>query len=298
MIREDNYEKNRSGNNWRRMDAGTIAPFDHLPEEDVCEFPYAVLEVKLQTHVGATPPQWVQDLIDSHLVEEVPKFSKFIHGCATLLENRVPLLPFWLPQMDKDIRKPIPEEGSLLDRPKDASADKLKSPVRRIIEHQDDIHVKIDKDEDDESVDESTPLIGTSVDTSAAKFEISKGKKDKGKAPATSSSSWFGGNSNQKDLAPGIPAKMNGKKIVLPVRVEPKVFFANERTFLSWLHFCVVLGGLALGLLNFDGNFAGQVSGFLFTAVAMMFMMYALFLYQWRADKIRNRGTFSFKAEF
>jgi uncharacterized membrane protein YidH (DUF202 family) len=22
----------------------------------------------------------------------------------------------------------------------------------------------------------------------------------------------------------------------LPVRVEPKVFFANERTFLSWLH--------------------------------------------------------------
>lgn len=26
------------------------------------------------------------------------------------------------------------------------------------------------------------------------------------------------------------------KRIALPVRIEPKVFFANERTFLSWLH--------------------------------------------------------------
>ena len=41
------------------------------------------------------------------------------------------------------------------------------------------------------------------------------------------------------------------KRIAIPVRVEPKVAFANERTFLSWLHFTVVLGGLAVGLLNF-----------------------------------------------
>jgi uncharacterized membrane protein YidH (DUF202 family) len=41
------------------------------------------------------------------------------------------------------------------------------------------------------------------------------------------------------------------KRIALPVRVEPKVSFANERTFLSWLHFSVVLGGLSVGLLNF-----------------------------------------------
>lgn len=41
------------------------------------------------------------------------------------------------------------------------------------------------------------------------------------------------------------------KRIALPVRVEPKVSFANERTFLSWLNFTVVLGGLAVGLLNF-----------------------------------------------
>jgi len=51
------------------------------------------------------------------------------------------------------------------------------------------------------------------------------------------------------------------KRIALPVRVEPKVSFANERTFLSWLHFTVVLGGLAVGLLNF-GDKVRQTSYF------------------------------------
>jgi uncharacterized membrane protein YidH (DUF202 family) len=51
------------------------------------------------------------------------------------------------------------------------------------------------------------------------------------------------------------------KRIALPVRVEPKVSFANERTFLSWLHFTVVLGGLAVGLLNFGDKASSAKSG-------------------------------------
>lgn len=50
------------------------------------------------------------------------------------------------------------------------------------------------------------------------------------------------------------------KRIALPVKVEPKVSFANERTFLSWLHFTVVLGGLAVGLLNFGDKVCYPVS--------------------------------------
>ncbi|KAJ1548873.1 hypothetical protein HK405_013627 [Cladochytrium tenue] len=71
-------------------------------------------------------------------------------------------------------------------------------------------------------------------------------------------------------------------------RIEPKVFFANERTFLSWLHFCIVLGSLALGLMNF-GDRVGQIAGFGFTLVALAFLGYSLYLYQWRARKIRER---------
>ncbi|KAL9049598.1 MAG: hypothetical protein Q9162_007139 [Coniocarpon cinnabarinum] len=80
-----------------------------------------------------------------------------------------------------------------------------------------------------------------------------------------------------------------GKRIALPPRLEPKVFFANERTFLSWLNFSVLLGGLAIGLLNF-GDRVGQLSALLFTIVAMAGMVYALGVFHWRANRIRQRG--------
>lgn len=81
-----------------------------------------------------------------------------------------------------------------------------------------------------------------------------------------------------------------GKRIALPTRVEPKVFFANERTFLSWLNFTVILGSLAIGLLNF-GDRVGRISASLFTLLAMGTMVYALITYHWRANAIRKRGS-------
>jgi uncharacterized membrane protein YidH (DUF202 family) len=38
---------------------------------------------------------------------------------------------------------------------------------------------------------------------------------------------------------------------VVPLLPDAKISLANERTFLSWLDFTVILGGLAVGLLNF-----------------------------------------------
>jgi uncharacterized membrane protein YidH (DUF202 family) len=88
-----------------------------------------------------------------------------------------------------------------------------------------------------------------------------------------------------------------GKRIALPTRVEPKVFFANERTFLSWLNFTVILGGLAIGLLNF-GDKIGQISAGLFTLVALAAMLYALVTFHWRAKSIRMRGQGGFDDRF
>lgn len=39
---------------------------------------YGVLEVKLQTQFGQEPPQWVTDLVSSHLVEAVPKVCHYV----------------------------------------------------------------------------------------------------------------------------------------------------------------------------------------------------------------------------
>jgi hypothetical protein len=108
MISEHNLDgRKRAGDNWRRMDIGVKHPFSEIPKEDVELFPYAVLEVKLQTQAGQEPPQWIRDLTASHLVEAVPKFSKYIHGTSTLNPKRIKLLPYWAPQMHIDIRKPV-----------------------------------------------------------------------------------------------------------------------------------------------------------------------------------------------
>ncbi|CDZ98662.1 vacuolar transporter chaperone 1 [Phaffia rhodozyma] len=79
------------------------------------------------------------------------------------------------------------------------------------------------------------------------------------------------------------------KRIALPVRQEPKVYFANERTYLSWMHFSVVLGGLAVGLLNF-GDKLSKIFGAIYTLIAMAMMTYALFRYHQRAQAIRKKA--------
>ena len=99
--------------------------------------------------------------------------------------------------------------------------------------------------------------------------------------------------SRARSLATATDISDSGKRIALPTRVEPKVFFANERTFLSWLNFTVILGGLAVGLLNF-GDSVGRISAGLFTLVAMAAMIYALFTFHWRAKSIRVRGQGGF----
>ncbi|OZJ03478.1 hypothetical protein BZG36_02740 [Bifiguratus adelaidae] len=288
MIREDNYDgKQRSGDNWRRMDIGIDYPFKQLDDADICRFPYAVLEVKLQTHVGQEPPEWVTELTNSHLVEAVPKFSKFIHGTATLLEDKVTLFPFWLPQMDVDIRKPRSMFGlerptqssvpSLIDEGSTTSDPNKSGPSDRSSEPE--LHDVLVEDEQygstnrlsygDEAEQDMQPLLG-------------EGNGHKSLSPA-GLRSIFGADTP-------LLQKSANKKIALPVRVEPKVFFANERTFLSWLSFAVVLGGLAVSLLNFGDRISIIAAG-MFTFVAMMGMMYSLLTYHWRVTKIRRRDS-------
>jgi uncharacterized membrane protein YidH (DUF202 family) len=328
MVREDNLDdQQRTGNNWRRMDITTDWPFSQLEESELCRFPYAILEVKLQTQLGAEPPAWVTDLVNSHLVEEVPKFSKFIHGCATLLENRVSLLPFWLPQMHRDIRKPpvmISSYNSNANHPTNFDIEdsrlrkgkgKLRGPsessnesgkddtIRETtIEIQDgeEVDPKSDDEEDldeEDEVDETSSLLRPAerkqekgilrqMKSLMKKLHVRDNQERRARKKMTTFAPEPTTSNNYRDVA--IPNRLNNKRIVIPIRVEPKVFFANERTFLSWMHFASVVSGLALGLLNF-GDRVGRIAGVLFTLNSMIIMAYGLYLFLWRAEKIRNR---------
>ncbi|KAF9310912.1 vacuolar transporter chaperone [Podila horticola] len=329
LIREDNLDgRRRSGDNWRRMDIGIDWPFTQLLDNDICRFPYAVLEVKLQTQHGQEPPEWVRELVNSHLVESVPKFSKFIHGVSTLIEHRVQLFPFWYHQMDIDIRKPPSKNMSILrpdpsgySTPANTTSDDDRE-LRMTTEEEDNAYQGGAKtaqeygweDEEDEEnpLEPSTSWIQRPQSFSSASSEQApllgrphpprRGKNRNNLIapfkPGADTLRYLFRRSMDRTRQFGQdddPSSQTtylitppGRRIASLVRVEPKVFFANERTFLSWLQFSVMLGGLALGLLNF-GDKISRISAGLFTFVALSFMVYALATYHWRAYKIRNR---------
>ncbi|WFD48501.1 vacuolar transporter chaperone [Malassezia furfur] len=389
LVREDNWDgKQRSGNNWRRMDIGIDYPFDQLPEGDVERFPYGVLEVKLQTQMGQEPPKWVRELVNSHLVEAVPKFSKFIHGCATLLSNRVDLVPFWLPQMDTDIRKPVSMDLAL-DRPQHSGRSSETGSVHKAPHYEPVSEDEFEDNEEEENVhhiadaQQEADNVGLSaldprikeIRAQREKYLVEYRKESEGaqsdaskaptKAPARPSQSqsqmrvqttrqdilspakvfdknylkrlglsnlsklWhhdqpsreapadeapagdddddaraiaaLQGRDEEESRGPGAPdveyltnfQAQPGKKVSVPIRVEPKVYFANERTFLKWLEFSVLLASIATGLLNFQtrGDRAGLVTATLFTIVALFAVAYSGTLYVLRALKIRERSA-------
>lgn len=85
-------------------------PDKPLKDNEITRFPHAVLEVKLELGgANAEPPQWVVDLQNSGMLYEVHKFSKFIHGCATLLPEYVRSVPYWVD--DASIRDSILRSG-------------------------------------------------------------------------------------------------------------------------------------------------------------------------------------------
>ena len=364
MTREDNLDgKRRSGKNWRRMDIGVDWPFSQLPPSDVERFPYAVLEVKLQTQAGQEPPEWVRELISSHLVEAVPKFSKFIHGTATMFPTRINLLPFWMPQMDVDIRKPAnrsfegirrPEQSTSYstsddieedDSDEDNETEEIQNTtpggetaesdqsIRRLREARDameqydmarntdpaantlDIEERIAAVPNGDHLDDG-PLYD-SDDEDVATEELEEAKRIGGwhyrivvfrhhlslvGAKLTHVLSSF---SSKPTTIPGtsmvalgdVPSTAitatrfkapKGKRIHVPVRVEPKVYFAAERTFLSWLEFSIILGSIAATLLNF-GDQISLWSAIAFTVVACAALLYSMCLYLWRVRMIRGR---------
>ncbi len=324
MIREDGPK--RSGSNWKRNDIETYDyPFSNIgPSETEC-FPHAILEVKLQTHAGQEPPKWSERLTTGHLVEEVPKFSKYIHGCASLFPTDVAKVPFWIPQMDTDIRKSGPSEleesgygmmgeGSSEDGKEnvESRSRSLGSPAAHVAisigEEEDDIgslpsdagerparvFSRRDYEEDSEE-DEGAPLIGKAAAPRSGRDQLGGlsfgGFLSKGSEKIDSRAKGAGGGASRAVETPRAVQEgggAQGKKIHIPVRVEPKVFFANERTFLSWIHFSIFLGGIAAALVGL-GNDTARISGFLFCIISVIFTGYALYLYRWRAARIRAR---------
>lgn len=261
FIREDSdlfpneLKQRRPENCWRRPDAEINFPFSNLNEE-VNRYPYATFEIKMRLQPNESEPQWIVDLQEGDLLEKAYQFSKFVHGMAIMFDTHVPLLPYWLAQIeDDDDQKLLPALSHSVSKPK--------------------------------VPDERTALLLNQETRPTYASVLKKSISEQQQQRQASSSATVQSNisSTAIVLPPGVKVP---KKVHTSIKVEPKVFFANERTFFSWMKVSAVLVTFSLALFN-SGDTAGKICGIVYTLVSVSTMMYGVGLYYRRRELIRAR---------
>lgn len=76
-------------------------------------------------------------------------------------------------------------------------------------------------------------------------------------------------------------------------KIEPKTYFANERTYLQWFNAAAMLGSVSLGLVGFNEP-TSRVVGLIFLPISVCLMIYALFMYHKRLRSIEQRRSDGF----
>lgn len=282
FIREDTLDQARpcrDPNDWHRADIDSSNmgyPFKNINQSEVSRFPYAILEIKLKEDGTRRRPTWIEDLMVSHLVHPAPRFSKFVHGVASLFEDYVNILPFWLSDLETDIRKDpqaaFEEEeqrraqraenetvvGSFLGTKVGSFKPSRSSPVAKSyladrvaaeasaaatpgagsssLRQRQDSAIPHTEESPDEPRNYGTL---SSVFPGFSLTKYAKAKRDR---------------ERQAALPPGVEEPTEWIKNSGPLQIEPKVWLANERTFLKWQHICVLLGGLAVSLYTAGGK--------------------------------------------
>ncbi|KAI0137336.1 VTC domain-containing protein [Xylariales sp. AK1849] len=326
FIREDTLDRDRpcrDPQSWHRLDidnSNMAYPFENINQSEVSKFPYSLLEIKVKEDANRKQPVWVEELMGSHLVHSAPRFSKFAHGVASLFEDHVNNLPFWISDLERDIRKDpkqaFEEEeqkkarraeneqviGSFLGKASVSTSYKpgFSSPVgrsflaqraaeeessssapKRAYGHQDDEH-----GEDGEEEEEEEETAGE---------DVNDGQRDYGTLSSIFPSFSIAGYARLKrdriKLPEGVVEPKEWIKNSGPLQIEPKVWLANERTFLKWQHICVLLGSLSVGLYTAAGkNFLAECMGIAYIVIAVMAGLWGYFMLHKRRNMIVERS--------
>jgi uncharacterized membrane protein YidH (DUF202 family) len=336
LIREDALDMDRpcrDPEDWHRrdIDNGNMDfPFKAIKKGEIHKFPYALLEIKVK---GLKRHEWIEDLTNSHLVKESPRFSKFVQGVAKLFEDNVNTFPFWLSEVDNDIRKE-PEKafddeqerkrkaaeddfavGSLFGAraspsyrpsisspvgtpaarsgPKSASMAAHSQPVVKapvvgshlshVSQHQQENGGR--RNEEADSDEDDGPSMGKSRGLGSL-------------FPSFSTSKYARKQRSKIQLPPGIRDPGVWIKDQGPVRVEAKVWLANQRTFIKWQHVSVLLASLSLGLYNAagEGNNIARALAVVYTCIAAFTLAWGYGMYMYRMKLIRERSAKDFDA--
>jgi SPX domain protein involved in polyphosphate accumulation/uncharacterized membrane protein YidH (DUF202 family) len=276
MVREDTcgYAQTIT-ERWRRDERIPVKASEHT------HFPHAVLEVKLQGEVE-NPSQWVRDLLNSGMCTEVYKFSKFIHGGAVLLTELVAAAPYWI------------DDVSIRDSVNASAPSVIRRKGRKSVEggaSAGGVALGDAEEMEDDVTEEGHPLLGPMRPSGARNGTDFIGGQQ---ARLFGGRSSFEGSGGEDAGWCGLCTRESAMPRKAPVRVEPKTFFANERTFLAWLHMSVTLGSISSALTVFAEEDSAQGAGTQLmslglTLVAALFVAHASHSFIKRRGHIRRR---------
>lgn len=312
FIREDSLDRDRpcrDAEDWHRGDIdrlGIKSPFTEIRQGEVSSFPHAVLTIKVKEGSSKRMGEWISDLMSSHLLKEAPRFSKFVHGVAQLFEDHVNSFPFWLSDLETDIRQD-PQDAFQEEQEKRAmqsedelavgsflgskSAYSLKAAdslpagkaatdfgKRRSKTGTDVVAEELDSDDEMDQATGSTSGVFSGL-LSLSPFSNSKYARAQ-----------RGQGSVQLPLGVLEPGKYI--KDMNPVRVEPKVWLANQRTFIKWQHISVLLASLSLALYNAAGadNEVAQRLAVVYTLIGVFAGAWGWWTFVQRSRMIEQRS--------
>jgi len=253
----------------RHMTEGSIS------EAEIVAFPHAVLEVKLQGEA----PEWVQQLIASELLRPAHKFSKYLTGAAALYNSLVPAAPEWFadPSLRECLRAaslapapptpPTPRGARAGDSParRRAAGDALPRWMSKLGPPPPD-------------ADAQAQQHGANGKADAQARCVWRGAVHQPLLPLTTARSDHSPPTTPTAAATGQPAKKAPASLFGgAAKIEPKTYFANERTFIQWVSVAALMLGMAVGLLEYAA-FNGQpfLGGMLVGLLALCLMWYAL----------------------
>ena len=234
-------------------------------------------------------PQWVTELQNSGMLYEVHKFSKFIHGCATLLPEYVRNVPYWVD--DASIRDSIlRSRGGRILVPTNHKTG-VGPGANEIYDHllpfgtvkDPKLDVKGRTANTVAMIEQAKPKSTAVQNYAYADASMSEEETLQG-CCEDFTAGWlfpFCSGYNEEQLAPTSVQK-----------IEPKIFFANERTFLHWLHAGVTLYTISAGILAFadsSNSISAHWYAMALLPISLGFCLYALYIFLWRAEKIKTR---------
>lgn len=273
-----------------------------VPLHEITRFPHAVLEIKLQLEDASKTPGWVTELLDSGKLLEVHKFSKFIHGSAVLMPEDVRAFPYWID--DVTLQDSIAQSGSaniIFGETGKESADQL---YNHLLPHDAQGNVKKQQLTSDASTKSIVTVVpsaqkprfrnGTDVEETKALLGGKGIDEDEEEEEEEDDCCWSGYNhyfGEYENECCGWAGSVTTEHIAIQ-KVEPKLIFANERTFLSWLNNAVILSSMCIGILAFSRtDSTAQFYAECLLPISFIFIVYAVRTYHVRGQKIRTRDV-------